>query len=410
MSLLHNGMVVSEGNGNVLYSDDNHTAIWGKDRLQEYNAYNLLPHLADETIDSDGLTGSVSNDVITVSGTTTGPYFINYFSSSTTVPDWWIPGKDVYLLFDATGTGIRNLFIRILKYDGEGNTSVIADLNRSQTYHIPNDFDGVGLIVRFFIATGRTVNASVRPQILNAMTNAQLTQKVNQEDTFSNPPMLTIIDDDGNPKFYTELLPLIESKGVSISSAVIPYRANTGNQNHMTWEQVVDASCKGAEILNHSWNHLTGAMVAEMTAQEVWLNYQKARNTIESHGCNGGGYLVYAGASGSYAQAQEGAKLSNKCAFVSVGNEINYRSTLNRYAIKRFRVQTDGYDYDADKLKELIDLCLANGGWMVWMIHTSETVWTTLNGLSAISDAIDYAIAQGLPIVSVETGYKTYIE
>jgi len=409
MGLLHNGTLVGGDNGNILYSAQNHDAEWNADRLREYNSYNMLPHLSDRTIASDGLTGSVVDDTITVSGTTTGPFFINYYSNATELPDWWIPGRDVSLIFNATGSATSDMFLRILYYDTNGNTHGFGDYRSTQVINIPSSFDGVGLIVRFFIATGRTVNGSVRPQILNAMSNEELTKRINQNDVFTNPPMLTIIDDDGNVGFYNDLLPLVESRGVSISSAAISYRANSGSVTHMTWEQIEDASKRGAEIVNHTFDHLTGDRVANMTEQEVWLNYQRARNTLAAHGLPGAGYLVYAGASGSYDKAQSAAKHSNKCAFHAGGNTINYRGSFDPYNISRYRVQTDGYDYDPDQLKALIDKCLAEGGWMVWMIHTSETVWTTLDGLAGITAAIDYAIEKGLPVVSVDTGYRTYI-
>ena len=409
-SILHNGTIIGGANGQILYSAGNNTGEWREDALSEYNAYNLLPHIPDQTIYSDGLTGSVANDVITVSGTTTGPFFINYFSNATELPDWWIPGRDISLIFNATGLAVSDMFLRILYYDTNGNTHSFGDYRSTQVIHIPTSFDGIGLIVRFYVATGRTVNGSVRPQLLNAMSNEELTKHVNSGDEFTNPPMLTIIDDDGNTGFYTDLFPLVQSRGVSITSAVIPERANNGAVNHMSWEQIVAASAGGAEIVSHSFNHLTGDLVVDMTGQEIWLNYQKANNTIASHGLPGHDFLVFAGASGNYAKAQAAAAHASKCAFRAGGNALNYRGQFDRYYINRYRVQTDGYNYDPEQLKALVDYCLDNGGWMVWMIHTSEAVWTSLNGLAGITAAVDYAIEKGLPVVSVATGYKYYID
>lgn len=410
MGLMHNGTVVGGNDGDVLYSAQNHNAEWGVDKLREYNSYNMLPHLSDRTIASDGLTGSVVDDIITVSGTTTGSFFIDYYSNATELPDWLIPGRSISLIFNATGSATSDMYLRILYYDTDGNIHSFGVYRSTQAIDIPSSFDGVGLIVRFYVPTGRTVNGSVRPQLLNAMSNEELTKYINQGDVFTNPPMLTIIDDDGNEKFYSELLPLVTSKGVSITSAVIPDRANTGYSTHMTWEQILDASKNGAEIVSHTFNHLTGDLVQNMTEQEIWLNYQKANNTIASHGLPGSDFLVYAGASGSYATAQSAASHSSKCAFKAGGNVLNYRGQFNRYYINRYRIQTDGYNYEPEQLKTLIDYCLANGGWMVWMMHTSETAWTELNGLAGITAAVDYAIEKGLPVVNVATGYKYYID
>lgn len=380
-----------------------------KSALTKYNSINLLPRLSDQTISSSGVTGSVTDDVIVVNGTTSKSLNIRYYNQTNMLPDWWIPGRDVYIYIEKTGMGSNKMVLRIGKYNSDGSDNTITDIFESTVYHIPEDFDGVGLYIKFFIATGRHVDGSFYAYILNTMSNEELTKYINQKDVFTNPPMLTIIDDDGNVGFYTDLLPLVESRGVSISSAVISDRANTEYSTHMTWAQIEDASKRGAEIVNHSFDHLTGERVASMTEQEIWLNYQRARNTLATHGLPGAGYLVYAGASGSYDKAQSAAKHSNKCAFHAGGNTINYRGSFDPYHINRYRVQTDGYDYDPDQLKALIDKCLEEGGWMVWMIHTSETVWTTLNGLAGITAAIDYAIEKGLPVVSVDTGYRTYI-
>lgn len=409
MGLLHNGMVVGGNNGEVLYSGNNHTGNWSQDRLAEFNAYNMLTDTPDQTINTSGITGQVEDGVFTLSGTATAPFNFNLYNNANELPDYFKPGANINLIYERTGSNSAPLHLRILSYDTNGNTTLFGDWNRSATIHVPDSFDGVGLIIRLYVRTGATVDGSVHPIILNAMTNKQLTEAVNQNNEFSNPPMLTIIDDDGNVGFYTDLLPLVESRGISISSAVISDRANRNVETHMTWAQIEDASKRGAEIVNHTFDHLTGDRVVNMTEQEVWLNYQRARNTLASHGITGAGYLVYAGASGSYAQAQSAAKHSNKCAFRAGGNTINYRGSFDPYYINRYRVQTDGYDYDPDQLKALVDKCLEEGGWMVWMIHTSETVWTTLNGLAGITAAVDYAIEKGLPVVSVDTGYRMYI-
>ena len=409
-SILHDGTIIGGQNGQILYSGDNHTGEWSSDRLNEYNCYNFLPHIPDQTISSDGLAGNVINDVITVEGETTGPFFINYYYDENELPEWFAPGKTIYLILDKSGEDVTDLGFRIIYVDSNGDSHTFGTYNKTQVIHIPSDFDGVGLVARFYVPTGRTVDGSVHPQILNALTNAQLSQLVNTQDVVSNPPMLTIIDDDGNEKFYTQLLPLIESRGVPITSAIVPHFADDHEEHphHMTWAQIEDANRRGADIVSHSYDHLTWDRMQNMTEQEIWLNYQKSRNIMESHGCMGGRYGVYSGATSLHQIAIDAGKKAFRCAF-GQGESINYRGELDPYNIMRYRLQREEYDLDADKIKPLVDKCLAEGGWMVWIFHTSETVWTTKNGLENITEAIDYAIAQGLPIVTVDTGYKTYI-
>ena len=229
-----------------------------------------------------------------------------------------------------------------------------------------------------------------------------------------NAPMLTIIDDDGNAKFVTDLLPLIASKGISISSAVIANKV--GTSPYMTWSQVEAAYIAGAEILSHTYNNIGSSDISEMTEQEVWYDYVRARHMIESHGIPSCKYLVYVGGSGSSEKANGAAKKVYDCAITAHsgatgGNTWNFKGSLNPYSLRRFRLDESGttgdVNYNLDTMKALIDHTIQHGGWMIWMMHTSSAAWTE-TAKSTIESAIDYAIDQGLPIVSVDTGYKNY--
>ena len=409
--LLKNGAIIGTDQYNaVLFSSKNHKAEWNNEFVDN-NAFNYIDpksNVAETT--KNGITYSITDGIITVEGTAESAFNLDYYNNVASLPDWFKAGESYYLQFESSGNKTQDMYMRIISYDSNRNATTMGVYNKTQKITIPSDFSDVGLVIRFYVPTGREVDGSVKPGLFNGYTNELLSNMVDQQNQSNTPPpMLTIIDDDGNPKFYTDLLPLIQSKGVPISSAIIPERANAGSANHMTWEQVIDAYQKGADIINHTFDHLTGDRIDEMDEFEVWNNYQKANNTIRSKGISGGGYLVFAGASGSTSQAQEAASLSCDCAFLSVGNEMNYKGSVDPYKIKRYRVQTDGYNYDIDQLKSLIDNCYRNGGWMVWMIHTSEAVWESLNGLSAITAAIDYAKQKGLSIVNVATGYRNYI-
>lgn len=229
-----------------------------------------------------------------------------------------------------------------------------------------------------------------------------------------NPPMLTIIDDDGSAKFVTDLQPLIASKGVSISSAVIP--GKVGTSNYMAWAQIETAYAAGAEILSHTYNDIGATAVSEMTENEVWHDYVKARHAFESHSINTAKYLVYVGDSGNSQKAVSAAEKVYDGAITANsgsagGNTWNFTGSLNKYTLRRFRIDSSGstgdVNYNLDTMKSLIDHTIQNGGWMIWMIHTSGSGWNA-SALASVTSAIDYAISEGLPIVSVDTGFKAY--
>lgn len=215
--------------------------------------------------------------------------------------------------------------------------------------------------------------------------------------------MLTIIDDDGHSRFYTDLLPIIQSKKVPISTAI--YNTSIGvASNTMTWEQVAECYENGAEILSHSYDHADTQDVQSMTLEEIQQKDQMAKNELLAKGYSGGKFLVYAGATQSVEKVVKAAKNVYSCGINSAGNVMNFIDTLDPYNLKRYRIESD-YGYTSTALNGLIDDCVSGGGWMIWMIHTSANTWDT-TAKTAISNAIDYAISQGLQIVTVEAGCR----
>lgn len=213
------------------------------------------------------------------------------------------------------------------------------------------------------------------------------------------PPMFSIIDDDGHGRFYTDLLPLIQSKHVPIASSVIGKNIGVASM-YMTWEQVYDAYTKGAEILNHTYQHL-GETEDERTADEIYMDYTKNARLMESHGIvTGGDIIVFPGGSANLSTAQDAAHRFAFGAIRSSGNKNNDIDSTDLYKIDRYRIQTD-YSFDLTRMKALIDNCTQ--GWMIWVIHTSDAAWGD-TFVSTISESIDYAKSVGLSIVTVRHG------
>ena len=76
----------------------------------------------------------------------------------------------------------------------------------------------------------------------------QFLNKLNSVAPVYNKPLLTIIDDDGNKHFLSDVVPLINDIKKPISSAVVPTRVGS-NVNYMTWDEIKECSEEGAEIL-----------------------------------------------------------------------------------------------------------------------------------------------------------------
>lgn len=401
-SVLHNGAVVGGSGNQSLTPDGSGGYVWADDatmmrQLEEFNCINLLNFLDKSEGSSNGITSKAEGGVWTISGTASSAWFFTLAGGTASIPDGWSVGDRLLI----SCPSYNNLYLRVYGYPGG---TMLFQTNGVGWFTVPAGYTGLQL--RLQITTGMTVPETVvRPFV------SRNPQPYVHRGYDKPPAMLTIIDDDGNSKFYTQLLPLVESRGISISSAVIVTRPEHPEDypSSMTWEQIEDAHNRGAEILNHTYTHLTSDLTANMTAREIWLDYQKASNILAAHGIQTHEIMVFAGSSASDAKAQEAARWSCRMAFHAGGNKMAYRDGFDIYDAPRYRLYSDYGGYDLDQIKGLIDDCLANGGWMIWMIHTSEANWTS-TVLQTMTDAIDYAIAQGLPIVSAETGYRFYAE
>ena len=226
--------------------------------------------------------------------------------------------------------------------------------------------------------------------------------------------LLTIIDDDSNIRYYTDIYPIAKAKKVSISSAVIAGRI--GNSNYMTWENINDAYCNGMEMLCHTYSH-------PLTTDQGWPynleffeeDYRKASNILKTHGIIPN-LLVFSGSSGRYDMCQESCKRASfDGAFLAGDNRITFGDT-DRYNIPRFRIGNDSnYHLELPLLKGMINKLSSSGGWMVWMMHTSSPkgwVGGTEEGSSAymLGEIIDYARAHNIKIVTADYGFKkTYM-
>lgn len=233
-------------------------------------------------------------------------------------------------------------------------------------------------------------------------------------------PMLTIIDDDGNSKFYTDVLPIVQEEHVPIACAFITGKPGP-TDNHMTWEQVVEANRSGAEILCHTYNHWSGDDIADKDMYEMSEEYRKAKFALEQHGIQSN-LLVYSGSTGLQTKSQEGAKAAGfKGAFLAGNNVTNLKGSISPFQIQRYRIgksteTAKGYPWVKDDgtsnieaLTALLNTLASDGGWMVWMMHTSDAVWTeTAKGV--LTDACQYAKSKGIRIVTAEAGFHAYCE
>ncbi len=360
---------------------------------------NLCPvRNSDKTV--NGLTFTAQGDgSYLVNGVSEKATNYDLYYSKTLLPDGFVAGKTYRLDFrDTSITGQLRVCIYWLDQEGVSE-NLLLNAFYSTNFTIPENAKGLLIRLRVLAANVVIDNAIVKP-IITAV-----------EEKISVPgPMFTIIDDDGCYRYYSDLLPLCIEKGISISTAVVPVqienRENGTTRFWMSWAEIQECQSNGVEVLSHTYDHASTAVVETRTIDEIRDTYQKARDILEEHGIYTN-VLVYSGASGGLAKCRSAAGDVYDYAFLAGGDVDNQYGYMDPYNIWRYKIQYN-YDFDAEKMKSLIaDLAANKTGWMVWMIHTSDSKWC-VEFINALSECIDYASQLGIPIVTASEGASCY--
>lgn len=401
--------------------------IYAYMNVSGYDNKDIMP-VSETEQTKNGLTFTTDgNGSYILNGTATASAVYKIYESNTSLPEDFEIGKKYKLILKSGYIGTTSIMINY----GNGFESFEA-IENSESYcefTIPDN--AVGMQIKFYPATNyeytdevvryecyRYIDGYAYANTGHAFIPADYEDRIIalekevQPKATTSKPMLTIIDDDGYKKFTTLLLPIIQDKGVPISTAVVVGRANGEDEESVTekvmnWEEIENAYLAGAEILSHTYWHLSQAKVETMTNTQIQYDYQRAQNTLRSHGIKSEG-LVFAGASCNLEKCQTACANVYQYAFKSYGDVINKKGNTKPYQIDRYKIEPTGLLNETD-LKSLIDTLVSDGtGWMVWMIHTSDSGFQQEQA-NVISTVIDYAIEQGVEIVTAECGARNYV-
>lgn len=369
------------------------------------------------------------NGTVSVTGTATAPAFNNLYYNANALPTGIEAGKTYRIKYSS-----KKVFLRIYAYIN-GSDTKICDTLQDTKITIPEGTEG--LIIRLQVLTGITVGETFAfPVILTAFSNRELTDIVQG---YASEPMLTIIDDDGDVHFKYDLLPLIAELNVPIASAVTPTRiaaseaADPGayDTRWMTWAQIQECAEGGAEITCHMYSHPTPEQIEAMSLDEIAHRLFMAKNYMKVHGVDSN-VLVYSFGTGATGEKlHKAAERVFDCGFSNTSNATPIRSDYDRYDLPRYVIDGDN-NYNVENMKDIIDDVAANGGWAVWMIHTSAGAeWRNIldgeghdtgvadtdgtgnyvgkvKSVPALREAIEYALNLGVKIVTAEYGLKKY--
>ena len=361
------------------------------------------------TVTSNGITYAWSDNRCLISGITTGISNNNLYYNANKLPDGINANETYYIKFESTPPS--NARFTIIPYANNIALTPIV-LKKSSYITIPNGTTGLLVRVNVVGDIGTKINAVIEYDGIFTVgeTNRGLMERVSDlEKRVGNKiynPMLTLIDDDGHGYFYRDLYPLAVEKSVPIASA-IPY-AFIDTSVFLTTEQIKEMYSSGyVEILSHTYSHL---LDENATIEEFEVDYRKAKHCFSLMGipCN---ILIYGGATGNRDTARTAASYVYDGAIMSGNQTINYCGD-DKYQLRRYGVNGDGSDgrlngEDLNTLKQAIDVLEKDGGWMIWMLHTSSNYWTE-SMKNNIASAIDYTKSKNIPIVTTKYGFDTY--
>lgn len=215
---------------------------------------------------------------------------------------------------------------------------------------------------------------------------------------------ITFIDDDGYASFYEWLLPVVIEKKVSISTAI--ETSHVGEKYFMTWEQIKECHDAGAEILNHSRDHVYSHEInAARTSEDILEEMADSIRALRDHGYEDTSDIyVYPGASAvaTWDEAQQIMRVGIN----SSGNKVNHYPFPNRYTLDRYRMGSDHVP-DFSEMKMYIDEVADNGGWELWMMHSNMDTMCD-HYIDGLKEAIDYCQTRGVKVVSVQEALEFY--
>ena len=357
----------------------------------------------------NGITIETYNEGYIIQGTATQDVYFILFQSEKNLIEGVEKGKRYLLEFN----GLKSkLNIQVRYYSSDGSWVYLCNTYYNPIFTIPDD--AVGMQIRMFIQ-----NTKVIPQTY-VSPKLYYTNSIGYAKRFKNKspkPMITIIYDDGEKEFKNYILPIIQSKKVPISTAIITEYVESGdNPVVMTYDEILNCYKNGAEVLTHTIA-MSESEWDELGYREISMRYMKAKHILESHGMNIPSTMVYSGSSAGYPSCYKGASIAMKSAIAAgsagVKTDVpNYYGEIDRYFIQR--CYSDGASVDT--MKSWIDnLYNVGTGWQVWMRHNTQARRsmgsddTAEQDASKLSEVIDYAIEKGIDIVTVERGLYEYL-
>lgn len=212
-------------------------------------------------------------------------------------------------------------------------------------------------------------------------------------------PIITFIDDDGDPLWYDVWGVVAAAKGVSISLAAIAGRVSGAivvpGYPSLTLVQLQAIRAAGHDVLNHSWSHpdsnstATADLQTDWTTGKTWFETNWPDNTEAQQ------VLVYPGGLTNALVDKKGVARGLFRYGISSSSSYN-TAPVDNWSVQRI----NGDTLTEAQIDAFIDQTVAANGWLIVMTHDKELdAGGRAANITKLENVIDYARASGVDIL-----------
>ncbi len=248
--------------------------------------------------------------------------------------------------------------------------------------------------VRLIVYEGWNGNTKIVPSLKEAEKDTECSYYYGNE--YLKKPMMTIIDDDGDKKFMDKWIPVIEKYQIPITTAVVSNWVDSLDYC-MDWNDLSNVKKAGGEVVCHTENHDMD-YYRNADVDEIIESYSRAKAKMKEHDLDTDA-IIYCGDTGDSENVRIAGSKVFKIGVHSGGDSINVKSSYDKFNIRRFNLITE--KSSLSYYKQIIDQCIQENGWLVWMSHSQ---YDELDDelMDAITGAIEYCKERNVDIVTVK--------
>lgn len=221
---------------------------------------------------------------------------------------------------------------------------------------------------------------------------------------------ISIIDDDGAVKAFTELYPFCVNKNIPFGAAVITSRIDK-NATHLTSKQLREMQNSGmVEIMSHSYSHV--GMDSTVSYAEKEIQMRQSQEDLMRYGCAAHGMVLPNGKFDDDTIFLSSANFHCTYHFPStVGVEyINEVGKMQNHYIQRISFDQTGDKTYADRLeiyKNIIDVVVSKNAWLVITVHMSGYEWKP-DSFQLLGEIVDYANVSGVKFLLPKNAFECF--